>query len=175
MAVNHEITTSMPAASYAGITKQYPNPTTTNTNYTTYTSQNTNLNNTSQFLGLPTGNNFGEIEIDRERTLSLETREGGINTEQLHAYLQLFGLYENIYQNQKITVNHKQIHEITLKPDVDRQDFKNTLRKHPIIINEKELTIVDNKPYKVLVSVPVIKVMIFEAPYELQDKYILAK
>ena len=105
----------------------------------------------------------------------METREGEINTEQLNAYLQLLGLSDKIYQNQKLTVNHKQIHEITLKQDVDKQDFKNTLRKHPIIINEKKLTIVDNKPCKDLVRVPVIKVIIYEAPYELQDIHILAK
>ena len=58
---------------------------------------------------------------------------------------------------------------------MDKQEFKNTLRKHPIIINEKELTIVDNKPYIDLVRVPVIKVIIYEAPYELQDRHILAK
>ena len=115
MAANHETTKSMPAASYAGITKQNNNPTTTTTNDTSYTSQNANLNNNSQFLGIPTGNNYEEIEIDRERTLTLETREGEINTEQLHAYLLLLGLFDKIYQNQKLTVNHKQIHEITLK------------------------------------------------------------
>ena len=168
MAANHEIPTSMPAASYAGITKS-KNITTT-TNDTVYTNQNN-----SQYLGIPTGNNFEEIELDRERTLTLETREGEINTEHLHAYLQLLGLFDTIYQNQKLTVNHKQIHEITLKEGVDKQEFKNTLRKHPIIINEKELTIIDNKPYKDLVRVPVIKVIIYEAPYELQDKHILAK
>ena len=130
MAVNHETTNSMPAASYAGITKSRNIPTTT-TNDTNYTNQN--LNN-SQFLGIPTGNNYEEIELDRERTLTLETREGEINTEQLHAYLQLLGLFDKIYQNQKLTLNHKQIHEIALKQDVDKQEFKNTLRKHPIII-----------------------------------------
>ena len=84
MAAYHEKTTS-----YTGITKQNTNPinknTTLNTNHTSYTSQTTN----TQFLGQPTGNNFEEVEIDRERTVSLETREGKINTEKLHAYFQL--------------------------------------------------------------------------------------
>ena len=48
-----------------------------------------------------------------------------MNTEKLHAYLRFFGLYDNIHQNKKNTTNHKLIHEISLKQDVDRQGFKN--------------------------------------------------
>ena len=72
----------MPAASYAGIT-------TSNNNPTVNTTQNTNISQNSQILSQPTGNNFEQMEKDRNRTISLETKEGEITTEKLHVYFQL--------------------------------------------------------------------------------------
>ena len=60
---------------------------------------------------------------------------------------------------------------MTLKLGADI--LKNELFEHPLMIDGKEIKLTENKPFKDLVRVPLIKVLIYEAPYELQNKHIL--
>ena len=43
------------------------------------------------------------------------------------------------------------------------------------MIDGKEIKLTENKPFKELVRVTLIEVLIYEAPYELQNKHILHK
>ena len=76
---------------------------------------------------------------------------------------------------QKLTFQNDQIHEITTKTTDDRTTILNVLNQQSIRIEDATLTITDNRTLRDLVKIPLIKVLIFEAPYELADQHISHK
>ena len=119
---------------------------------------------------------FKEVEVDRTRTLTLKTsNRKNIPTDRLFAFLNNLDVLDKVECIQKLTIQNDQIHEITTKTTDDRTTILNLLNQQPIRIEEIILTVTDNRTLRDLVKIPLIKVLIFEAPYELEDQDILHK
>lgn len=119
---------------------------------------------------------FKEVEVDRTRTLTLKTNDRkNIQTDKLFAYLSNLDVLDKIECIQKLTLQNDQIHEITTKTTQDRTIIMNLLKNQPIRIEDITLTITDNRTLRDVIKIPLIKVLIFEAPFELEDQHILHK
>ena len=119
---------------------------------------------------------FKGEEVDRTKTLTLKTSNGkNVPIDRLFAFLSNLDILDKVECIQKLTIQSDQIHEITTKPTDDRTTILNVLNQQPIRIEDTILTITDNRTLRDFVKIPLIKVLIFEAPYELADQHILHK
>ena len=119
---------------------------------------------------------FKEVDVDRTRTLTLKTNNRkNIPTDRIFAYLNNLDVLDKIDCIQKLTIQSDQIHEITTKTTEDRTNILNILNQQPIRIEDTTLTVTDNRTLRDVIKIPLIKVLIFEAPFELEDQHILHK
>lgn len=119
---------------------------------------------------------FTTVEIGRTATITLKTiGESTIKTEQLFVYLQSLSLIEDVECIQRLSNSDIQYHEVTFKSDEIRITAEEKLTENEIHIDNKTLQVVSTRKLKDVIRNPVTKVIIFEAPYELSDRFILQK
>ena len=71
--------------------------------------------------------------------------------------------------------DQRPLYEITVKQGHDALLFQREAFKQPFIIGGHEITLVQTRKLKDIIKSPTIRVQIYEAPYELQDRHILQK
>ena len=122
-----------------------------------------------------TNNTYTEVELDRENTITLTVKNNGrIRTEELFAHLDYLNLLQHTECIQRLQ-ELDQSYEITIKKETNPEEFKKTINQQQIIIDGKTLTITPTRKVKDIRRNPITKVLIFEAPYELEDKHIITK
>ena len=126
-------------------------------------------------IAYDTNNTYTEVELDRENTITLTVQNNGrIRTEELFAYLDYLNLLQHTECIQRLQ-ELDQSYEITIKKETNPEEFKRTINQQQIIIEGKTLTITPTRKLKAIRRNPITKVLIFEAPYELEDKHIITK
>lgn len=120
-------------------------------------------------------NQYTEIQIERTKTITLQTKDEFIKTEELFTYLNNLDMINSIECIQRITIKEQQFHEVTFKDDETRVIQECKLQQKDIIIDGKSLRLIPTRTMRDLVKKPIMKVLIFEAPYELADRHILQK
>ena len=64
-------------------------------------------------------------------------------------------------------------YEITLKTRVDPADFIRKFFAQPAMIGDKQISLVTTRKIKDRIRNPITKVLLFEAPFQMPDEYIL--
>ena len=124
----------------------------------------------------PNTNQYEEVELDRRDTITLQTLDNQkITTNQLFAYIDNLQILDDVYQIYQMADTGSQLYEITVKAGIDIFTFAHKLFEKPIIIDGKTIRMTSTRKLKDIVLSPTIKVMIYEAPCELKDEYILRK
>ena len=124
----------------------------------------------------PNTNQYEEVELDRRDTITLQTLDNQkITTNQLFAYIDNLQILDDVYQIYQMADTGSQLHEITVKAGIDIFTFAHKLFDKPIIIDGKTIRMTSTRKLKDTVLSLTIKVMIYEAPCELKDEYILRK
>ena len=79
-------------------------------------------------------------------------------------------ILEQVACIQQLTVERNQIFEITVKAGANINTFSQKLFEKPMIIEGITLTLKSTRKLKEIVVNPTIKVVIYEAPFELKDE-----
>ena len=122
----------------------------------------------------PNATQFEEIELDRQDTISFQTQdEKKIDITSVFAYLENLMILEQVACIQ--TIERNQIFEITVKAGANIKAFSQKLFERPMILEGITLTLKSTRKLKEIVVNTTIKVVIYEAPFELKDEYLLRK
>ena len=136
---------------------------------------------TSRYERIPLNTNtmrtatYEDVQIQRHDSITLKSAPGPVTFEQIAILLDNLNLHTEVQCIQKVTSGNEIHHEITLKDGYDIQEVSIKLFKDDIDINGNQLGMVTTRKLRDIVRNPITKVLIFEAPYELQDRYILQK
>ena len=133
---------------------------TTNNETTTTTS---NYNNSQ----------YEEVEYPRRDTITIQP-SGTISIDQIFTYFVNLNILDQVACILKIP-DQRPLYEITVKQGHDALLFQREAFKQPFIIGGHEITLVQTRKLKDIIKLPTIRVQIYEAPYELQDRHILQK
>ena len=148
-----------------------PRPTTT-TNATASTSRYERIPVNTNTMRTAT---YEKVSMQRHDTITLKSAPGSVTIEQIAFLLDNLNLHTEVQCIQKVTSGNEIHHEITLKDGYDIQEFSIKLFKDNIDINGNQLGMVTTRKLRDIVRNLITKVLIFEAPYELQDRYTLQK
>ena len=122
-----------------------------------------------------TNNIYTEVEIDRKNTITLKVEnKGRIRTEDLFAHLDYLNLLQHTECIQRLQ-DLDQNFEITVKEGTNLEDFQKILNQQEIVIDGQTLINTPTRKLRDIRKNPITKVLIFEAPFELEDRYILTK
>ena len=135
----------------------------------------TNENNTTTITNSNyTNGQYKEVEYPRRDTNTIQPA-GTISIDQIFTYFDNLSILDQVACIQKIP-DQNPLYEITVKQGHDATLFqKEAFKKQPFKIGGHEITLVQTKKLKDIIKSPMIRVQIYEAPYELQDRHILQK
>lgn len=117
---------------------------------------------------------YEEIIIARKKTITFATDNKNIKPVEVLTYLQGLNYLECVECFQTIMKENLILYEITCKSEVLRSDMEKKLNRK-MCINNIVLNQVDNRELKDIIKKPLITVVIYEAPHELEDIHIINK
>lgn len=115
-----------------------------------------------------------EINIERRNTITFMCNNKSIKPEKILAYLQAQDLIHLVECVQTIYKEEKNYFEITAKTLENKEEIENKI-KNKICIENEVITRTENRHLKDIIKKPVISVVIYEAPCELEDTHIYNK
>ena len=122
-----------------------------------------------------TNNIYTEVEIDRKNIITLKVEnKGRIRTEDLFAHLDYLNLLQHTECIQRLQ-DLDQNFEITVKEGTIIEDFQKILNQQEIVIDGQTLINTPTRKLRDIRKNPITKVLTFEAPFELEDRFILTK
>ena len=137
--------------------------------YITTTENTTTITNSNY-----TNGQYEEVEYPRRDTITIQT-EGPVSIDQIFTYFDNLSLLDQVPCIQKIP-DQNPIYEITVKQGNDAHLFqREAFKNRPFKIGGHEIKLIQTKKLKDIIKSPMIRVQIYEAPYELQDRHILQK
>ena len=116
-----------------------------------------------------------EILIERTKTLTYGVEDMNLRAEEFISYITTLKLAHHVACVQKFTVGNLTMLEVTCSTPFNKDQLKKKIDETRITFNNKPLKEYSNRELKALQKVPVIKVMIFEAPFELDSYHIRQK
>ena len=118
---------------------------------------------------------YTEVEIDLRDSITVKVNDNQqIQPDELYALLRSLNLINDVFGAQRPTFeNNLYSYEITLKTGVDPKAFITKLFEQPAMIGEKQLSLVITRKMKDIIRNPITKVLLFEAPFQMSDEYIL--
>ena len=133
-----------------------------------------NENNTTTITNYNyTNGQYKEVEYPRRDTITIQPA-GTISIDQIFTYFDNLNILDQVACIQKIP-DQNPLYEITVKQGHDAILFQREAFKQPFKIGGHDITLVQTKKLKDIIKSPIIRVQIYEAPYELQDRHILQK
>lgn len=120
-------------------------------------------------------NNLQEIIVQRDKTSTYGGDAEGIPIEAMLSILTNLKVIQNVECIQKLIAHNETNFEITFKSPETKTEADSILKHQTFGHNGVIIKCRENRELKDLVRNPVIKVTIFEAPFELQDRHILTK
>ena len=139
-----------------------------------YITTSDNTNTTPIYNSNYTNGQYEEVEYPRRDTITIQT-EGPVTIDQIFTYFDNLSLLDQVACIQKIP-DQNPIYEITVKQGNDALLFQREVFKNqPVKIGGHEIKLIQTKKLKDIIKSPMIRVQIYEAPYELQDRHILQK
>lgn len=115
-----------------------------------------------------------EINIERRKTITFVSNNKTIKPEKILAYLQGLELLHLTECVQTIYKEEKNYFEITAKTLENKEEIETKLN-NKICIENEVITQTENRHLKDIIKKPVISVVIYEAPCELEDTHIYHK
>ena len=122
------------------------------------------------------------VETSQEDdTITLKQENGyGENNEALPvdkiiAYLRIHKLLKDCWCVQSVANSQDWLTEIVVHPEVSLQNFSEKLFQSPLVIEGIRFKVTITRGLKKVVKVPLTKVMIYEAPFHLENDLILKK
>ena len=116
-----------------------------------------------------------EVTIERTRTLTYGIEDNTVRAEEFLAYVTTLKLQHHIACIQKFIVGSLTMLEVTYQTPYNKDQLKEKIFEARITFNGQILKEYSNRDLKALQKIPVIKVMIFEAPFELDNFHIRQK
>ena len=116
-----------------------------------------------------------EVTIERTKTLTYGIEDNTVRAEEFLAYITTLKLQHHIACVQKFIVGSLTMLEVTCQTPYNKDQLREKIFEARITFNGQILKEYSNKDLKVLQKTPVIKVMIFEAPFELDNFHIRQK
>ena len=118
---------------------------------------------------------YTEVEIDLRDSITVKVDDNQqIQPDELFALLRSLNLINDVFGVQKLTFeNNLHRYEINLKTGVEPKDFITKFFAQPAMIGEKQLSSVTTRKMKDRIRNPITKVLLFEAPFQMPDEYIL--
>ena len=139
-----------------------------------YITTSDNTNTTPIYNSNYTNGQYEEVEYPRRDTITIQT-EGPVTIDQIFTYFDNLSILDQVACIQKIP-DQNPIYEITVKQGNDALLFQREVFKNqPVKIAGHEIKLIQTKKLKDIIKSPMIRVQIYEAPYELQDRHILQK
>ena len=144
-----------------------------------------NMEDSTIYNGLNASSNFDnnprqinehlqEVNIERKRTITYGIDEN-LRVEDLLSYLNTLKISSKLDCVQKMQVGYQTLFEVTCKTELQKNEVENTMDSAKIHFNGKPLKQYSNRDLKDIQKIPFIKIMIYEAPYELENFAILQK
>ena len=143
--------------------------------------RNNDEETSSPFMGDSTtnvrqiNNQFQEISIERTKTLTYGVEDLNLRAEEFLSYITTLKLAHHVACIQKFTVGNITMLEVTCETPFNKDQLQKKIFEARIMFNNQPLKEYSNRELKAIQKVPVIKVMIFEAPFELDSFYIRQK
>ena len=122
-----------------------------------------------------TPDQWEEISYHRSSTFAIKSVPEKIDQNQLAIMLKTLGLADQVAMIQRVNYINTTRLEVSLKSGYSISDMKRKINSSNIEINGNQISVDEPRPYKDLIKTTITKVLIFEAPYELPDKYLLQK
>ena len=116
-----------------------------------------------------------EISIERTKTLTYGVEDLNLRAEEFLSYITTLKLAHHVACVQKFTVGNLTMLEVTCATPFNKDQLQKKIFEARIMFNNQPLKEYSNRELKAIQKVPVIKVMIFEAPFELDSYYIRQK
>ena len=118
---------------------------------------------------------YTEVEIDLRDSITVKVDDNQqIQPNELFALLRSLNLINDVFGVQRLTFENNLDHyEITLKTGIDPADFIRKFFAQPVMIGEKQLSLVTTRKMKDRIRNPITKVLSFEAPFQMPDEYIV--
>ena len=120
-------------------------------------------------------NQIQEISIERTKTLTYGVEDLNLRAEEFLSYITTLKLAHHVACVQKFTVGNLTMLEVTCETPFNKDQLQKKIFEARIMFNNQPLKEYSNRELKAIQKVPVIKVMIFEAPFELDSFYIRQK
>ena len=116
-----------------------------------------------------------EVTIERTKTLTYGIEDNTVRAEEFLAYITTLKLQHHIACVQKFIVGSLTMLEVTCQTPYNQDQLREKFFEARITFNGQILKEYSNRDLKALQKIPVIKVMIFEAPFELDNFHIRQK
>ena len=146
-----------------------------NDNEQLFPSMGDNTTSTSTRTTKQINSQIQEVTIERTRTLTYGIEDNTLRAEEFLAYVTTLKLQHHIACIQKFIVGSLTMLEVTCQTPYNKDQLKEKIFEARITFNGQILKEYSNRDLKALQKIPVIKVMIFEAPFELDNFYIRQK
>ena len=117
---------------------------------------------------------YEEVTVERKKTITFSTENKTIKQIEILTYLQSMKLDKNIECFQTIMKEDTVMYEITCKTEILKEETEKKLNQK-ICINNTVLKQIENRELKDIKKKPLITVVIYEAPCELEDIHIINK
>lgn len=117
---------------------------------------------------------YEEVTVERKKTITFSTENKTIKQIEILTYLQSMKLDKNIECFQTIMKEDTVMYEITCKTEILKEETEKKLNQK-ICINNTVLKQTENRELKDIKKKPLITVVIYEAPCELEDTHIINK
>ena len=122
-----------------------------------------------------TPDQWEEISYHRSSTFAIKSVPEKIDQNQLAIVMKTLGLADQVAMIQRVNYANTTRLEVSLKSGHSISDMKRKINSSYIEINGNHISVDEPCPYKDLIKTTLTKALIFEAPYELLDKYLLQK
>lgn len=120
-------------------------------------------------------NNYKEVELERDLTSTYRIDTPNMECHVLLTYFQIFNVIEHVSCIQRLLYAESTDFEVTFKSvEVKKKVMHLYIITKPTFEN-KTITLVDNRKLMTIERIPTTRVMIYEAPYELENSAILNK
>ena len=122
----------------------------------------------TQYTYQTSSRTYQEVECDRKNTITLTSEDGQKEAQQIFTYLKNLNLLSHIRCIQILEARNRI--EITTTDETNNSEFADTLFRQQVIINGIHLKLASSRKFMDIVKIPIIKVTIFEAPFELENE-----
>ena len=123
----------------------------------------------------PINSQIQGVTIERTKTLTYGIEDNSLRAEEFLAYITTLKFQHHIACVQKFIVGTLTMLEVTCQTPYNKDQLREKIHDARITFNGQTLKEYSNRDLKALQKIPVIKVMIFEAPFELDNFHIRQK